>query len=69
MRPKFLLVLGILLVALGAFVALRPLWAGLHPITGAIWLDMTFAFVFLVRGYMNIRSARRLWRATPDAAR
>lgn len=53
------LVLGVALSALGAFVALRPLFTHFAVLTGARWLDVTFALVFLVRGLMNIKSALR----------
>jgi uncharacterized membrane protein HdeD (DUF308 family) len=53
----FRLVLGALLFALGAFVALRPLFTHGAVLTGARWLDVTFAFVFLLRGVVNVRSA------------
>lgn len=66
-RSKLVLALGIIMVLLGAWVALRPLWNP-RPLTGATWLDLTFAFVFLVRGYMNIRSARRARPLYPDAS-
>ncbi len=69
MRSKFVLALGVIMVLLGAWVALRPLWRPHLPLTGATWLDMTFAFVFLLRGYMNIRSALRARRGAPDASR
>lgn len=53
------LVLGVILCALGLFVALRPLFTHFAVLTGARWLDVAFAFVFLVRGVMNIKSALR----------
>ena len=49
--------LGVALCALGLFVALRPLFTHFAVLTGARWLDVAFAFVFLVRGAMNIKSA------------
>lgn len=48
--------------ALGLYVAVRPLFTHNSVLTGARWLDLTFAFVFMVRGAMNVRSARRLSR-------
>jgi uncharacterized membrane protein HdeD (DUF308 family) len=57
--------LGIALVAIGLFVALRPLWTHNQTVTGARWLDMAFAAVFLLRGVVNMRTAltrRRLVR-------
>ena len=51
--------LGVILIALGAYVAAYPLWNHRRSITGTRWLDVTFAFVFLVRGLINVRTARR----------
>lgn len=68
MRSTLVFALGIIMLALGAYVALRPIWAPHHPITGSVWLDATFAVLFLVRGYMNVRSARRRRRNEPDAS-
>ena len=51
-------------MALGAFVAVRPLFTHNGVLTGARWLDFTFAIVFMLRGAINIRTARaRRWRA------
>jgi hypothetical protein len=52
------LFLGVVMLALGAGVALTPLFKH-RPWTGTIWLDMTFAVVFMLRGVMNVRSALR----------
>lgn len=51
--------LGIAMVLLGAYLALHPLWAHGRPVTQSIWFDMAFAALFLLRGTMNLRSARR----------
>jgi uncharacterized membrane protein HdeD (DUF308 family) len=61
-RATIRLVLGVIMFALGLFVAVRPLFTHNSVLTGARWLDLTFAFVFMVRGAMNVRSARRLSR-------
>ena len=53
------LVLGVIMIALGAIVALRPLYAPGRSLTGSPWMDMAFAVLFLLRGVMNVRSARR----------
>ena len=53
------LVLGWVMIALGAYVAVHPLWSHGRPVTTSIWLDMAFAAVFLLRGYMNVRGFRR----------
>ena len=53
------LVLGLIMIVLGAIVALRPLYAPGRSLTGSPWMDMAFAVLFLLRGVMNVRSARR----------
>ena len=55
--PTF--VFGVAFVLLGAFVALRPLFTHFAVLTSARWLDVTFALVFLFRGWMNIKTAMR----------
>lgn len=66
-RNWFLLALGVVMVALGVYVALRPLMYAGQPITASRWLDMAFAAFFILRGAMNVRSARR--RASPVQGR
>ena len=56
---KIRLVLGWIMILLGAYVALQPLWSHGRPVTGSLWLDMGFAAVFLLRGVMNIRGVRK----------
>lgn len=65
MKPGaiFKLILGVVLVALGGFVAVRPLWPPHSTITQSRLLDVAFAAVFLLRGVMNVRSALRAPRA------
>jgi uncharacterized membrane protein HdeD (DUF308 family) len=53
------LILGVVLVALGVFVAVRPLFTHNAVLTGARWLDITFAFVFTLRGVLNVKTALR----------
>ena len=53
------LVIGLLMIALGLFLAVRPLVAPGRPVTASRWLDMAFALFFLLRGALNVRSARR----------
>ena len=53
------MVLGWIMIALGAYVAIHPLWSHGKPVTTSIWLDMAFAAVFLLRGLMNLRSLKR----------
>ena len=62
------LVSGLLMIALGLFLAVRPLVAPGRPVTASRWLDMAFALFFLLRGALNVRSARRARAgATPPA--
>lgn len=56
------LVLGIVMLGLGAYIALRPL-LGAPPVTGTRLLDMAFAALFLLRGVMNIRALLRVQRS------
>ena len=58
-RHTFSLVLGVVMVGLGAFVALRPLWVGRRPLTGQPFLDVAFALFFVLRGLLYLRSLRR----------
>lgn len=53
------IVLGWIMIALGAFIALHPFWSHGRPVTQSVWLDMAFAAVFLLRGVMNLRVGRR----------
>jgi uncharacterized membrane protein HdeD (DUF308 family) len=55
-------VLGVVMLVLGVFVAFRPLWAHGVPFTGARWLDVAFALVFILRGLMNVSSTRSKMR-------
>lgn len=58
-RARVVLAIGVVMMALGAFVALRPLWAGRRPLTPERWLDVAFAAFFLLRGWLNVRAALR----------
>lgn len=51
--------------AIGVFVALRPLWSHNAVFLGARWLDLTFALVFMLRGAINVRTARNRWQRAP----
>jgi hypothetical protein len=44
---------------LGVYVGARPLWTHNSVVTGARWLDMAFAAVFMLRGWLNVRTALR----------
>ena len=65
MKPGsvFKLILGVVLIGLGAFVAVRPLWAPRSTVTPSRFLDVTFAVVFILRGLVHVRSALRASRS------
>jgi len=50
---------------IGLFVALRPLFSHNSVLFGARWLDLTFALVFMLRGAVNVRTARNRRRYVP----
>lgn len=52
-----MLTLGVVMFAIGVFVAVRPLWSHNAVFLGARWLDLTFAAVFMLRGAVNVRTA------------
>ena len=51
------LVLGVIMFAIGLFVALRPLWTHDGVLLGSRALDLLFAVVFMLRGVVNVRTA------------
>jgi uncharacterized membrane protein HdeD (DUF308 family) len=53
------LVLGIAMFAIGLVIALWPLLKHNATVSGSRWLDFAFAFVFMLRGVINVRTARR----------
>jgi hypothetical protein len=57
------LVLGVAMFGIGLFVAMRPLWTHNGVLTGARWLDLTFALVFMLRGFLNVRTVMNRTRA------
>ena len=59
-RVMFVMVVGVIMVALGAYIALRLVWMGGAPLTGRRWMDFSFGAFFVLRGALNIRSARRI---------
>ncbi len=59
MRNRFILFLGAVQVAVGLFIALRPLVGSGAPLTSTRVLDMAFAAFFLIRGIMNLRVSMR----------
>jgi len=59
----FKLILGAVLIGLGTYVAVRPLWAPHSTVTPSRFLDVAFAAVFILRGFVNVRSALRASRS------
>lgn len=57
-RRTFSLVLGVVMVALGVFIAVRALWIG-ASLTRQPLLDVGFAIFFLLRGALYLRAARQ----------
>ena len=53
------LVLGVVMIAIGAYLALHPLWAHGRPVTQSLLWDLAFAALFLLRGVMNVRRVQR----------
>ncbi|GJG86912.1 hypothetical protein tb265_20930 [Gemmatimonadetes bacterium T265] len=56
-RNTIVFAIGAVMMALGAYVVAHPLWSGGHTVTEARTLDAMLALFFLVRGWMNVRSA------------
>ena len=56
---KLKLVLGVVMIGLGSYVAIRPLIPGQRAITTYRWLDVAFAAFFILRGAMHVRAAMR----------
>lgn len=63
-RGKIVFGLGVVMVLLGAWIALRPLLPGAHPITPSRLLDVAFALFFVLRGLMNVRTGLRARQET-----
>lgn len=61
-RTALPLILGVLMIGIGAYIALRPLLGDGRPVTPSRWLDIAFSAFFIIRGSMNLRAARR-WGA------
>ena len=51
--------IGWVMIALGAFLAVRPLFTH-GAVTGTPLLDVAFALFFVLRGVMNVRKARQV---------
>jgi len=64
-RWKFSLVLGVIMIGIGAYLAASPLLPSDWIRTKSRWFDAAFAIFFLLRGWMNVRSALRLKQRAP----
>lgn len=49
------LILGVVMIGLGAWLALQSLWMHGRPVTSSIALDLLCALFCLVRGTINVR--------------
>ncbi|GAC1478230.1 MAG: hypothetical protein NVS1B4_21810 [Gemmatimonadaceae bacterium] len=58
MRRNFVLVMGVTLLALGVYVAVRLILVPGRPLTHSLPIDVAFAAFFIIRGAMNVRAAR-----------
>lgn len=58
-RGSIALVLGVVMVALGAWLLVSAFLLRRGPVTSSVWLDLAFALFFILRGGMNLRSGRR----------
>lgn len=63
-RGPVALVLGLLMVALGAWLLAATFVLRRPAVSGRPLLDAAFAAFFLLRGLMNVRSARRAGRGS-----
>ncbi|HKO15236.1 MAG TPA: hypothetical protein VJU87_03300 [Gemmatimonadaceae bacterium] len=58
-RSAIGILLGVVMLGLGLYLALHPLWSHGRSVTPSLWLDMAFAAFFLLRGVMHLRRLRR----------
>ena len=59
-RGHVALVLGVIMVVLGGWLLIHTVILQRSPVSGQRWLDVGFAALFMLRGVMNVRSARRI---------
>ena len=64
-RWTFSLVLGVIMIGIGAYLAVSPLLPTHWVRTGPRWFNLAFALFFLLRGWMNVRSALRSKQRAP----
>ena len=51
--------IGVVMIALGCFIGVRPMFTHNAPFTATRWLNIAFALFFLIRGTMNVKAALR----------
>lgn len=56
-RNTIVFVIGAVMMAMGAYVGAHPLWSHGHTVTESRALDLMLTLFFLLRGWMNVRSA------------
>lgn len=47
--------IGAVMIALGLYIGARSLAGAAAPLTSQPWLDLAFAFFFIVRGGLQVR--------------
>ncbi len=57
--------IGAVMVGLGVNIAIRALATDASPLTGKLWLDLGFAFFFVVRGVLQYGRWKRASEARP----
>ncbi|HUF28387.1 MAG TPA: hypothetical protein VMM18_15520 [Gemmatimonadaceae bacterium] len=58
-RRRIALVIGVAMIALALVILWRLIGLARAPVTGSRWIDIAFAALFLLRGAMNVRMAKR----------
>ncbi len=56
-RNTIVFAIGVVMMALGAYVGAHPLWSHGQPVTESRFLDVTLTLFFLLRGWMNVRTS------------
>lgn len=68
-RGHISLVIGVVMVGLGAWLLVNAFVLRRPPVSGKPLLDAAFAFFFMLRGAMNVRAGRRIAAATGTMSR
>lgn len=56
-RNTIVFAIGVVMMALGAYVGAHPVWSRGGTVTESRLLDLALTLFFLLRGWMNIRTA------------